>query len=123
MPDPSDALASKEPTSSTSLTFAAYQRDAARTLNRSLAVSERALDAAAGLAEEAGEVLAHVRKHVFQRRPLDQPALIEELGDALWCLAALATTLDISLGDVARFNLAKLGQRYPDGLDPDRPAR
>ena len=99
--------------------FDQYQIDAARTLNRSLSQNERVLDAAAGLAEEAGEVLALVRKHIFQQRPLDRAQLRAELGDALWCLAAIATTQEISLGDVAQHNLAKLRDRHPRGFPPN----
>lgn len=97
-------------------TFETYQRDAARTLNAALSTTEQTLDAAAGLAEEAGEVLAHIRKHLYQGRPLDREQLALELGDALWCLTAVATVTGISLGDVARGNLRKLASRYPDGL-------
>jgi NTP pyrophosphatase (non-canonical NTP hydrolase) len=105
--------------------FDRYQSHAARTLNPDLTQGERTLDAAAGLAEEAGEVLALVRKHYFQHRPLDRDQLRSELGDALWCLSAVATTMEISLGDVAQHNLAKLRDRHPRGFSPhtNPPAR
>jgi NTP pyrophosphatase (non-canonical NTP hydrolase) len=90
-----------------------YQRAAARTMNASLATDQALLDASCGLAEEGGEVLAHVRKHVMQGRALDRATLIEELGDALWCIAAAARTLDIPLSAVAQANLDKLRVRYP----------
>lgn len=93
-----------------------YQRAASRTLNPALDDASRLLDGAAGLAEEAGEVLAHVRKHAFQGRPLDRERLAEELGDALWCLAAVATAHGMSLGAIAGANLGKLERRWPDGL-------
>ncbi|PYP77461.1 MAG: nucleotide pyrophosphohydrolase [Gemmatimonadetes bacterium] len=94
-------------------TLAGYQSEARRTINLTLTDEQRLLDASAGLAEEAGEVLAHVRKHVFQGRPLDREALTLELGDALWCLAIAADTLGVSLADVARRNVEKLRLRYP----------
>jgi NTP pyrophosphatase (non-canonical NTP hydrolase) len=93
-----------------------YQRAARRTLNPSLGVPERLLDAAAGLAEEAGEVLGLVRKHVYQGRPLDSDRLREELGDALWCLATVAGAAGLSLGEVAEANLRKLELRHPNGF-------
>ena len=93
-----------------------YQRAAGRTLHRGLDDASRLLDGAAGLAEEAGEILAHVRKHAFQGRPLDRSGLAEELGDALWCVAAVATAQGLSLGEIAADNLAKLRTRWPDGL-------
>ncbi|MFL5560709.1 MAG: nucleoside triphosphate pyrophosphohydrolase family protein [Gemmatimonadaceae bacterium] len=94
-----------------------YQTAAARTANRALTPDDRLLDAAAGLSEEAGEILALVRKHRFQRKTFDRDELVMELGDALWCLAMIATSIDVSLDDVADRNLAKLRARYPDGLE------
>lgn len=100
-----------------------YQQAAVRTLNRALTTDEQLVDAAAGLAEEAGEVLGAVRKHRFQGRPLDRGAVVEEMGDVLWCLAALATSLGVTLDEVAAANIGKLRQRHPDGLSapPARP--
>jgi NTP pyrophosphatase (non-canonical NTP hydrolase) len=92
-----------------------YQQSAARTVNSRLTEPERLLDAAAGLAEESGEILGLVRKHVFQSHEL-QPAKLEaELGDALWCLAIIAKSAGLSLEHVAAANVAKLRARYPDG--------
>ena len=95
-------------------TLAGYQQAARRTINRALEEDQRLLDAAAGLAEEAGEVLAHVRKHLFQGRPLDRDALALELGDALWCLAIATDTLGLTLQDVASRNVEKLRSRHPE---------
>jgi NTP pyrophosphatase (non-canonical NTP hydrolase) len=96
--------------------FDSYQDAAGRTINRSLTDDQRLLDAVAGLAEEAGEALALVRKHVMQGRPLDHEALTRELGDALWCLAVAARCIDVTLSEVARRNIEKLQQRHPDGF-------
>jgi NTP pyrophosphatase (non-canonical NTP hydrolase) len=94
-------------------TLAEYQMEARRTVRQALTEDQRLLDAAAGLAEEAGEVLSHVRKHLLQGRPLDRDALTLELGDALWCVAITADTLGISLEEVARRNVDKLRARHP----------
>jgi len=94
-------------------TLSEYQAEARRTINQGLTDDQRLLDAAAGLAEEAGEVLAHVRKHLLQGRPLDRDSLTLELGDALWCVAITADTLGISLEAVARRNVEKLRTRHP----------
>jgi NTP pyrophosphatase (non-canonical NTP hydrolase) len=94
----------------------AYQEAAVRTTNPALDEDARRLDAACGLAEEAGEVLALVRKHLMQGRPLDRAALVEELGDALWCIATLARALDVPLSAVAEANVAKLRARHPEGF-------
>ena len=94
-------------------TLAGYQSAARRTINRALTEDQRLLDASAGLAEEAGEVLSHIRKHHFQGRSLDRDAVTLELGDALWCLAIAADTLGVSLQDVAQRNVDKLRSRHP----------
>jgi NTP pyrophosphatase (non-canonical NTP hydrolase) len=111
-------------TAATPLTLDEYQELARRTLNSALQPGERSsgwpgerlLDAAAGLSEEAGESLGLVRKHLFQQHPLDRARLAVELGDALWCIAALATSLELSLGAVAAGNIEKLKRRYPGGF-------
>jgi NTP pyrophosphatase (non-canonical NTP hydrolase) len=81
-------------------------------MNEALSRDEQTMDAASGIAEEAGEVLAHVRKHQFQGRELDAARLKEELGDVLWCIAAVATSAGFELDDVAQFNLEKLRHRH-----------
>jgi NTP pyrophosphatase (non-canonical NTP hydrolase) len=98
------------------MTFDDYQLEARRTMNHQLSERETLLDAAAGLAEEAGEALAIVRKHVFQQRPLHREQMVEELGDALWCLSATASALDIRLRDIAAQNIQKLRIRHPETL-------
>lgn len=102
------------------MTLEEYEQLAARTLNPALQRHQRLLDAAAGLAEEAGEVLGLVRKHLFMGHPLDSARVTTELGDALWCLTAAAGALGVSLEDVAAANIAKLRKRYPDGYSNER---
>jgi NTP pyrophosphatase (non-canonical NTP hydrolase) len=99
-------------------TLDAYQEGAARTINPALDDAQRLLDAAAGLAEESGEVLGIVRKHVMQGRVLDRDALTRELGDALWCIAIAAQSIGVSLSEVARVNDEKLRTRHPQGFTP-----
>jgi NTP pyrophosphatase (non-canonical NTP hydrolase) len=99
-------------------TLDAYQLAAERTVNPALDDAHRFLDAAAGLSEEAGEVLSHARKHVLQGRPLDRSAVIDELGDALWCLAIAARSVGVSLSGVAMRNEEKLRARHPEGFQP-----
>ena len=100
-----------------------YQDAAVRTINSSLTDIDRLFDAAAGLAEEAGEVLGHVRKHVMQGRPLSRDDVIVELGDALWCIAVAARSLGVPLSEVARVNEGKLRTRHPEGFaSGERPA-
>jgi NTP pyrophosphatase (non-canonical NTP hydrolase) len=98
------------------MTLDDYQAAAARTVNPALGADDRLLDAASGLAEESGEILAHVRKNRFQQKPIDRDEVVLELGDALWCLATIASSLGVSLGEVADRNLEKLRLRHPNGF-------
>lgn len=98
------------------MTLDDYQTASARTTNARLSGTERLLDAAAGLAEESGEILGLVRKHAYQSHPLDREKLTTELGDALWCLAMTARSAGITLEQVADANIAKLRSRYPGGF-------
>jgi NTP pyrophosphatase (non-canonical NTP hydrolase) len=74
---------------------------------------------ALGLAGEAGEVCDLLKKHWGHRHPLDKAKLGKELGDVLWYVAAVGAQFGISLNDIARANVAKLTQRYPDGFSPE----
>src|ERR1041385_4520531 len=94
--------------------FESYERAAARTINPSLGQKDRLIDAAAGLAEEAGEALSLVRKHLYQGRELDRLKLEKELGDVLWCLAMTAKAAGLSLDSIAAANVKKLEERHPD---------
>jgi NTP pyrophosphatase (non-canonical NTP hydrolase) len=98
------------------MTLDDYQQAALRTTNPSLDDRDRLLDAAAGLAEEAGELLGLVRKRVLQGREVDPARVAEELGDVLWCLAVTAHSLGLPLSEVAAANQAKLARRHPDGF-------
>jgi NTP pyrophosphatase (non-canonical NTP hydrolase) len=101
------------------MTLDDYQRAAARTMNLGLADEERLMDAAAGLAEEAGEVLGLVRKHLYMHQPLDRERLTRELGDTLWCAATVATCLGLTLEQVAAQNVEKIERRYPTGYSDE----
>jgi NTP pyrophosphatase (non-canonical NTP hydrolase) len=98
------------------MTLDDYQRAAIRTINPALDDRDRLLDASAGLAEEAAELLGLIRKRVFQGQAVDETRLTEELGDVLWCLAVTADTLGIPLSRVAEANETKLRRRHPDGF-------
>jgi NTP pyrophosphatase (non-canonical NTP hydrolase) len=98
------------------MTLDEYQAAARRTINPALSERDRVLDAAAGLSEEAGEVLGLVRKRVFQSSEIPRARLIEELGDVLWCLAMTADGLGFTLEEVAAANVSKLATRHPHGF-------
>ena len=96
-----------------------YQKLALRTCD--LAHKSRevmAHHAVFGLSSEAGEVSGIFQKeyqgHIFQIEHFKK-----ELGDCLWMIAEAAAAYDISLEDVARTNIEKLRERYPDGFDAE----
>lgn len=74
---------------------------------------------ALGLAGEAGEVSDLIKKSVFHRHTLDRAALVKELGDVLWYVAALCTKIGIHMDDVMALNIEKLRQRYPAGYSSE----
>ena len=102
------------------MTLDEYQQLAARTLSPAQTPDERLANAALGLTGEAGEVAEHVKKHLFHATPLDRDAVVKELGDCLWYVAALAGVLGVSLDEVGTTNIDKLRRRYPDGFSSER---
>jgi NTP pyrophosphatase (non-canonical NTP hydrolase) len=99
--------------SDAAMTLDGFQQAALRTINPALNERDRLIDAGAGLAEEAAEVLGLIRKRTLQGREISPDRLTEELGDALWCLAITAHSLGLSLSTVAAANQQKLRQRHP----------
>ena len=93
-----------------------YQVNAQRTASTNTA-EDKIINGCFGLAGECGEVCDVVKKYLYQGHPLDREKLVEELGDVLWYCAELAEGLGIELADVARQNIAKLYERYPDGFE------
>lgn len=68
------------------------------------------------LTEEAGEVAGKVAKAMRKGDPIDAGAVLMELGDVLWQVAACANELGVTLGEIATMNLAKLGDRADRGV-------
>ena len=72
-----------------------------------------------GLTNEAGEVSGKIKK-VFRDKDGQissetREVLKAELGDVLWYLAQICTELDLTLDEVAEYNLAKLLDRQARG--------
>jgi len=72
-----------------------------------------------GLVNEAGEVAGKIKK-VFRDKNGEisletREALKAELGDVLWYLAQTCTELELSLEEVAEYNLTKLLDRQARG--------
>ena len=73
-----------------------------------------------GLAGEVGEVAEKLKKIIRDSQGLisgEQRQLIaKELGDVLWYIAETASSLDLSLSDIAKGNIAKLCSRASRGV-------
>lgn len=93
-----------------------YQKDAARTISTMQSVENRLVNFCFGLTGETGELIDHIKKHLFHGHPIDTDYAKKELGDTLWYVAALCTELNLSLGEVAEMNIDKLKARYPNGF-------
>ena len=102
------------------MTFYEYQFEAMRTKNPDISSWSMPLEACLGLAGELGEVIDLVKKAYFQGHDLDREKTKEELGDALWYFAELATALNMDMDDIADLNIEKLKKRYPNGFTVER---
>jgi NTP pyrophosphatase (non-canonical NTP hydrolase) len=72
-----------------------------------------------GLTNEAGEVAGKIKKIFRDKNGVigesEREMLKAELGDVLWYLAQVATELELSLDEIAEYNLAKLLDRQERG--------
>ncbi|MDF1502815.1 nucleoside triphosphate pyrophosphohydrolase family protein [Roseisolibacter sp. H3M3-2] len=102
------------------MTLDDYQQLAARTIRPGRPAEQALANWALGLTGEAGEVAEHVKKHLFHGAPLDRAAVVKELGDILWYVAAMAGAVGASLDEIGTTNVEKLRLRYPEGFDERR---
>jgi len=98
--------------------FDDYQKKSRKTAGYP-AIGHPVIYPALGLVNEAGEVAGKIKK-VFrdkegQINEETRAALKAELGDVLWYIAQVATELDLSLDEVAQYNIAKLYDRLERG--------
>ena len=94
-----------------------YQKAAARTIPDGYKASALFDNAILGLNGESGELADMTKKWRFQGHLYTQLDWIDEAGDVLWYLAALATSLGVTLEQVAEHNVEKLRKRYPNGFN------
>lgn len=100
--------------SATPRTLDAYQSEAMTTRNGDTDL----LYSSGKLTIEAAELQQHVLKARYHGKLAPRSAMLEELGDVLWYVAAVATDLGLTLSDVAECNLAKLRVRHGAGYNP-----
>lgn len=96
--------------------FNEYQEKSKRTL-QNLTKEEALKNYSMGLSGEIGEIIDLLKKHLYHGHELDQDKVQEEIGDAIFYISAIATTLGASLDDIALGNVEKLIKRYPQGFD------
>lgn len=99
--------------------FARYQRLSRRTWNR-VRTDHPIIYPTLGLLNEAGEVAGKVKKIFRDKGGVigedERDDLRAELGDVLWYLTQICTELDLTLADVADYNLEKLADRLERGV-------
>lgn len=85
--------------------------------------SEGLLLAALGLVGEAGDIASCIKRYRRDGRSLGwlQSTLIEEFGDLLWYVGALARRGDVGLGNAISANQQKTEQRMGSPIGPLRP--
>lgn len=71
---------------------------------------------ARGVAEEAGEIQAVVKRYLEYGRPLDRERLLDEAGDLLFRLQQTLNAAGYSLAEALQANCRKLNARYKEGF-------
>ncbi|MGH7241044.1 MAG: nucleoside triphosphate pyrophosphohydrolase family protein [Candidatus Saccharimonadales bacterium] len=101
------------------MNFNDYQKKAITTNLRKEDKFKELMQQVLGLADESGEVLAKFKKWIRDQDAdfdkLDRENIKKELGDILWYIAVVADDLDISLDDIATYNIEKLASRHKRG--------
>jgi NTP pyrophosphatase (non-canonical NTP hydrolase) len=96
--------------------FKEYSELAARTECLNRLSMDRKLNAALGLAGEAGEVADLIKKWIFHDRYSNKEEVAKELGDVLWYINSMCLAVGVTLESVAVGNIEKLKRRYPNGF-------
>ena len=94
------------------MTPAEYTIAAERTINHDLAPDEQLKAQLMGIVVETGEILGEFKKHMYQGKPLNRQAVLDECGDVLWSLANLRRIRG------EEFDPAGAIARYPSILTP-----
>lgn len=72
-----------------------------------------------GVVSEAGEIAHTVKRIVRDKGSVyddgDRERIKSDIGDVLWYISALATEFNLSLEEIAIYNLDKLRKRMDDG--------
>lgn len=93
-----------------------YQMMASRTIPLNSKSQDLLANFCFGLMGEGGELIDHMKKHLYHGHAIDRSYVMKEMGDVLWYIAGLATALQIDLQEVSLLNIEKLKKRYPAGF-------
>ena len=93
------------------MTFDEYSQEAWKTVKYHPGTTKSKLYTALGLCSEAGEAGNLIKKHMHSNTT-DTAALVDELGDVLWYIAAICLEYGLSFNHIAISNLKKLEQRH-----------
>ena len=74
------------------------------------------LNACLGLPGEVGEVCDTVKKAIFHGHSINMEDLKKEIGDVMWYLAMICDSFGFDIEEIAKMNIDKLKERYPEGF-------
>ena len=95
-----------------------YQRLAMRTCTQGSAV-DKLRHGVFGLTAEAGEV-AGIMQKLYQGHDFEMHHMKKELGDCLWMIAEICTSMGVPMDEIMELNIDKLRARYPNGFEAER---
>lgn len=96
-----------------------YQQKAKRTYPKDRWLNTNLANFSMGLSGEVGEVVDELKKVLYHGHELNVESIEDEMGDVLWYLSSLATSMNIDLDKVAKKNIEKLEKRYPEGFNEE----
>ena len=89
-----------------------YQKESYTNIQPHIDQKDEVLNWCIGLAEEVGETFNHIKHCFYGNEELNKEEISKEIGDCLWYLSALCSSLNIDLKTVAQLNLEKLKFRF-----------
>ena len=90
--------------------------DGLRGYNDRMGLSGDILHSAVGISGEAGELLDHIKKVIWQGHCIECNYIIKELGDILFYLTSMCNCVGTDIDEVRKLNIEKLTKRYPGGV-------
>ena len=94
------------------MTIKQYQQQSYTNIQSHIDNKDEVLNWSIGLGEEVGEVFNHIKHFYWGKENIDKISISKEIGDVLWYLAALSTSLNLDLQTIAMINIKKLEHRY-----------